>query len=69
MSSFPVDPVPRYASIQAAAEYADVSIKTVRRWISHGVLTGYRIGPRLIRVDLNELDSELRPIPTAGNAA
>lgn len=32
---------------------------------SDGSMAGYRMGPRLIRVDLNELDGLL--IPTAGN--
>lgn len=48
-----------------AAEYADVSIKTLRRRIADGSLTGYRMGRRVIRVDLNELDELLKPIPSA----
>lgn len=58
----------RLASIQTGADYADVSTKTIRRRISDGTLTGYRMGPRLIRVDLNELDDLLRPIPTVGGS-
>lgn len=54
----------RLASIQQAAEYAAVSPKTLRRRIADGSLTGYRVGQRLIRVDLNELDDLLQPIPT-----
>ena len=56
----------RLAPIAAAAEYADCSTKTVRRRIADGSLTGYRFGPKIIRVDLNELDACLRPIPTTG---
>jgi len=59
----------RYASQQMAAEYAGVCVKTIRRWISSGQLTGYRAGPKLIRVDLDELDALLSPIPTAGDVA
>ncbi|WP_433174160.1 hypothetical protein [Actinoallomurus sp. CA-150999] len=60
----------RLESIAAAAEYADLSTRTIRRYISQGLLTGYRAGPRLIKVDLNEVDEKiLRPIPTAGDAA
>lgn len=59
----------RFASLIAAAEYADVCERTIRRRIAAGELTGYRVGPRLIRVDLNELDSLMRPIPAAGDAA
>jgi excisionase family DNA binding protein len=51
--------------LAAAAAYADVSTRTLRRYISHGRLTGYRVGPRLIKVDLNEVDAIVRPIPTA----
>ena len=54
----------RLESIQNAAEYLGVSPKTIRRHIAAGRLSGYRAGPRLIRVDLNELDAMLRPIPT-----
>lgn len=52
--------------ISAAAQYAGVSTRTLRRYISAGRLTGYRVGPRLIRVDADELARLLRPIPTAG---
>lgn len=58
--------VRRLESIQHAAEYLGVAEKTIRRMIARGDLTGYRAGPRLIRVDLNELDAMLRVIPTAG---
>lgn len=60
--------VRRLESIESAAEYAGVSTKTIRRWIAAGLVTGYRAGPRLIRVDRNELDAMMRPIPTAGGA-
>ena len=57
------------ASIKQASEYAGVSPKTIRRRIADGTLTGFRFGPRVIRVDLAELDDVLRPIPSAGDAA
>lgn len=59
----------RLASINAAAEYAGCSTKTIRRRIAEGELTGYRFGPRMIRVNLVEVDAAMRRIPTAGNAA
>jgi excisionase family DNA binding protein len=55
-------------TIAGAAEYAGCSPKTIRRRIADGSLTGYRMGPRLVRVDLNELDAFFAPIPTAGRA-
>lgn len=59
-------PTRRLESVPNAADYLGVCPKTIRRWIAAGRVTGYRAGPRLIRVDLNELDDLLRPIPTAG---
>jgi len=53
-------------SIADAAERLDCTPRTIRRYISTGTLRGYRVGPRLIRVDLAELDALLCPIPTAG---
>jgi len=55
----------RYITIQEAADYLQISDRTVRRLIADGELTGYRMGRsrRLIRVDLNEIDEQLmRPI-------
>ena len=50
------------ASIAVAADAFDVHTCTIRRWIAKGLVTGYRVGPRLIKVDLNELDAVMRPI-------
>ena len=56
-------------TLTAAAQHAACSSKTIRRRIAAGELTGYRLGSRLIRVDLDELDALLRPIPTTGRAS
>jgi len=57
----------RYASLEHAGQYLGASTRTIRRMIARGDLAGYRIaGSRLLRVDLDELDAALRPIPTAG---
>lgn len=55
----------RYASLSEAATYIDCNEKTLRRYIAAGRLIGYRLGTRSIRVDLDELDALLQPIPTA----
>jgi excisionase family DNA binding protein len=60
-------PKRRLVSIPVAAEAADVCTKTIRRWIAEGRITGYRVGARLIKVDLDELESTFRPI--GGGAA
>ena len=61
-------PLPRrLASPNEAAAYAGVCTVTIRRRIRDGSIVGYRMGPKLIRVDLNEVDTVLlRPIPVAG---
>jgi len=64
----PTPTLRRLESIAGAAEYVGCNSRTIRRYIAAGKLTGYRMGPRLIRVDLAELDALLRPIPTAGGA-
>lgn len=50
-------------SLAEAAERLHVHPRTVRRLIAAGTLTGYRLGPRLLRVDQSEVDALLRPIP------
>ncbi len=65
VTATPNKAVRRLESIEHAADYLGVSTKTLRRYIAAGRVTGYRTGPRLIRVDLNELDAMLRPIPAA----
>jgi len=47
----------RWASIDTVAAYLDVSTDTVRRMIRRKEIEARRFGPRLIRVDLNTLDS------------
>ena len=56
----------RFASVQIGAQYSGLSEKTLRRYIADGRLTGYRLGARLLRIDLNELDALFKAIPTAG---
>lgn len=53
----------RLVGINQAADYADVHPITMRRWVSAGRVPAYRAGPRLLKIDLNELDAMLRPIP------
>jgi excisionase family DNA binding protein len=65
-------PPRRLVSIAHAADYEGVHPRTVRRQIARGDLTAYRLGStRTLRVDLDDVDSLLRPIPTAagGDAA
>lgn len=58
----------RPAPIGTAADYAHCNPRTIRRRIADGTLTAYRFGPRMIRVDLDEVDAMMRPITTIGQA-
>jgi excisionase family DNA binding protein len=42
-----------------------VSTRTVRRWIADGKIPAYRLGARLVRVDLDDVDRLFQRIPTA----
>ena len=59
----------RFVSQDAAAERWGVSVDTIRRMISSGKITGYRLNNRIIRVDLAEVDAAFRPIPVGGASA
>lgn len=54
-----------YISTTEAAELIGVSPRTIRHYIAQGTLTGYRIGPRILRVSRAEVEALLEPIPTA----
>jgi excisionase family DNA binding protein len=47
----------RFASIPEAAEEWDVHPATVRKWLATGLIRSYRSGPRLIRVDMKEIET------------
>jgi excisionase family DNA binding protein len=53
--------------LSTAAARKGVHPRTIRRRIADGSIKGWRIGPRLIVVDPDEVDRELdRQIPAAG---
>jgi excisionase family DNA binding protein len=56
----------RTATITGAAEYAPCGRRTIQRYIQQGKLTAWRLGPEMIRVDLDEVDRLFRRIPVAG---
>jgi len=55
-------------SVAQAAEHFGCSTKTLRRRISDGTLAAYRFGPKMLRLDMTEVDAVLRPIPTAATS-
>lgn len=54
-----------YESLSDAAERTGVSIRTLRRRITNGQLTAYRLG-RVIRVQPDDVDQLLTRIPSGG---
>ena len=58
----PTTVVRRWVSISDTAEHLGITPKTVRQMIADGRLAAYRSGPRLIRLDLNEVDAAMRPL-------
>ena len=56
----------RLRGLTAAAEYLDVTPRTVRQYIADGKLVGYRLAGGHVRVDMNEVESLVEPIPTVG---
>ena len=60
---------PKLVSLAVAADFIAVNPKTIRRRISDGTIKAYRFGPRVLRVDLDEITKKLRPIPTGGGHA
>lgn len=61
-------PSKNLVTLDAAAEYLGVAPLTLRRRIATGSLRAYRLGPRIIRVDLSDVDALLRPV-TSGDLA
>lgn len=57
-----------YVGIPEAATYLDVATKTVRRMITEGRLPAYRLGNRVIKVRIADLDAALTPIGGASHA-
>lgn len=65
----PAPAEPRWASIQTVANYLAVSEDTVRRMISRKEIAARRFGPRLIRIDLNQLEASSEPVVLTEDAA
>lgn len=55
-------PTPEWVSLQQAALIYGISVDTIRRRIATGELPASRIGARIIRVRIEDLDRVCRPI-------
>lgn len=60
---------PRWGDIQDVMAHLKVSKDTVRRMIARGDIKARRFGPRLIRIDLNQLDASSEPVVLTEEAA
>lgn len=58
-------PPPRLVTVAEAARIAHKHPATVRRWIQSGAIRGWRVNLSEIRVDLDEIEALIRPVPIA----
>lgn len=58
----------RWATTRETAAYLHIGERTVRRMVADGHIVAHRIGRRLVRIDLNEVDEAFRVLPSAGTA-
>jgi excisionase family DNA binding protein len=52
-----------YVGITEAATYLDVTPKTVRKLIAERELQAYRLGSKMLRIRLADLDAVCKPVP------
>jgi hypothetical protein len=55
-------PAPRWEGLPKAAAQNGILYRTLLMWIQRGHIQAHRFGPRLLQVDLNELDKLRVPI-------
>lgn len=53
---------PELIGLREAADRCGVHYRTVRRWIADGRLPAVRVGPKLLKVDVSELNSVLAAV-------
>ena len=53
-------------TISQAADYLNLTERSVRRYIADGALAAFRIGQKQIRVDRTDVEALLAPIPAGG---
>jgi len=58
--------VTKKITMQEAADTYGVSTRTIRRYIASGRLTAYRMGPRFIRLDSEQVREQLLNQPIGG---
>lgn len=56
---------PEFYTAAEAARLLGVSVVTVWRWINEGRLRAYRVGPRKLRINREDVESVVRPVRPA----
>jgi excisionase family DNA binding protein len=51
----------RYFTIGEAAEYLNVAPLTIKKMLRDGRLPGYKLGARVVRIRLSDIESALQP--------
>jgi len=60
----------RLRSLRKAAEEYGLNPYTLRRWVRDGLISSYQVGPKLVMVDLDEINERLvRRISSPGGEA
>ncbi|WP_394287954.1 helix-turn-helix domain-containing protein [Corynebacterium variabile] len=54
----------RYETMEQAAQRTQLSVRTIRRFIASGRLTGYRLNQRNVRLDPADVDALFTPTTT-----
>jgi excisionase family DNA binding protein len=52
---------PQLIGVPEAAERCGVHYRTMRRWISEGRINAVRVGPKLLKIDTDDLAALLQP--------
>ena len=55
-------------TIGQAADYLNLTERSIRRYVSEGLLPAYRIGRKQIRIRAVDVDALLVPVPTGAEA-
>ena len=56
------DPARRWAPLKQAAAENGIAYRTLLLWIRQGHIQAYRFGPKLLQVDLDDLDALRVPV-------
>lgn len=53
---------PELIGLQEAADLCGVSYRTIRRWVADGRINAVRVGPRLLKINAEDVLKLIRPV-------